>query len=449
MIGRTISHYQVIEKLGAGGMGEIWKAQDARLNRMVAIKVLTNANAGDSDRRRRFIQEAQAASALNHPNIITIYDITSDEESEYMVMEYVAGKTLADLIPAGGLGVAKTLQYSVQMADALRAAHAAGIVHRDLKPGNVMVTDSGLVKILDFGLAKVSMATKLTEETQTMGAAPMTVEGSILGTVAYMSPEQAQGKRVDARSDIFSFGVVMYEMLTGTKAFASDSAISTLTAILRDEVKPVGELVAGVPAEVVEIIALALKKDPKDRWQSMQVVHKVLAEQKQKFDSGVFTNSGIGQTAAPPSLPPSAAPAPAPGLTRPRKSGRVWMWIAIGFGFVFWGRSCGSSRDRTKIETNIPGVSVSVPGFSMNGTPSRPAKKGTLTNQSILDMLEAEVPATVIVSHIHASKTKFTLTTDEIIKLTKAGATPEILEAMRNPAAPEKPETPPPTAPSK
>jgi serine/threonine-protein kinase len=272
-----------------------------------------------------------------------------------------------------------------------------------------------------------------------------------------MSPEQAQGKRVDARSDIFSFGVVMYEMLTGTKAFASDSAISTLTAILRDEVKPVGELVQGVPAEVVEIIALALKKDPKDRWQSMQVVHKVLAEQKQKFDSGVFTNSGIGQTAAaaggrstigaPPSGPPSAAPTP--GLTRPRKSGRVWMWIAIGFGFVVWGKTCGSSRNRTKIETSIPGVSVSVPGVGITNVPSRAAKKGTLTNQSILDMLEAEVPATVIVSHIHASKTRFTLTTDEIIKLTKAGATPEILEAMRNPTAPEKPETPPPTTPSK
>ena len=175
MIGRTISHYQVIEKLGAGGMGEIYKAQDARLHRMVAIKALTNASAGDSDRRRRFIQEAQAASGLNHPNIITIYDIVSEEDSEYMVMELVSGKTLADLIPPGGVGVAKTLQYSTQMADALRAAHAAGIVHRDLKPGNVMVTDSGLVKILDFGLAKINVATELTEETQTIGAAPLTV----------------------------------------------------------------------------------------------------------------------------------------------------------------------------------------------------------------------------------------------------------------------------------
>jgi serine/threonine-protein kinase len=452
MIGRTISHYQVIEKLGAGGMGEIWKAQDGRLNRMVAIKVLNNASAGDSDRRRRFIQEAQAASALNHPNIITIYDITSDEESEYMVMEYVAGKTLADLITPGGLGVAKTLQYSLQIADALRAAHAAGIVHRDLKPGNVMVTDSGLVKILDFGLAKVSMATKLTEETQTMGAAPMTVEGSILGTVAYMSPEQAQGKRVDARSDIFSFGVVMYEMLTGAKAFAGDSAISTLTAILRDEAKPVTELVPGVPPEVVEIIGLALRKDPKDRWQSTQVMYTVIGGQKQKFDSGVFTNSSVGYAPLPssPSSPPMSIPpsAPEPGLTRPRKSGRVWMWIGIGFGIVFWGKSCGSSRQKVNIDPNLPGVSVSIPGVGVTGIPSRASKKaGTLTNQSILDMLEAEVPETVIVSHIHASRTKFTLSTDEIIKLTKAGATPAVIEAMRNPSPPEKPD--PPAAPAK
>ena len=214
MIGRTIPHYQVTEKLGAGGMGEIYKARDPRLNRTVAIKVLSAHAMGDPDRRRRFIQEAQAASSLNHPNIITIHDIISDADNEYMVMEYVAGKTLADLIHAGGLGVEKTLRYGVQIADALAAAHAAGIVHRDLKPGNVMVTESGLVKILDFGLAKITMATQLTGETQTLGA-PMTVEGSILGTVSYMSPEQAQGSKVDARSDIFAFGALMYEMVTG------------------------------------------------------------------------------------------------------------------------------------------------------------------------------------------------------------------------------------------
>jgi serine/threonine-protein kinase len=448
MIGRTISHYQVTEKLGAGGMGEIYKAHDARLNRTVAIKVLANASAGDGDRRRRFIQEAQAASALNHPNIITIYDIASDAESEYMVMEFVTGKTLADLIPPGGVGVAKTLQYSVQMADALKAAHAAGIIHRDLKPSNVMVTDSGLVKILDFGLAKISMSTQLTDETQTMGAAPMTVAGSILGTVAYMSPEQAQGKPVDPRSDIFSFGVVMYETLTGAKAFGGDSAISTLTAILRDDVRSVAELVQGVPQELVEIIGLALRKDPKDRWQSMQVVHTVLAAQKQKFDSGVFQASAI---AAPSSLPPSSAPnipyvppsAP-PAGPPPKSKKRKWMWIGLAFGAFWWAKSCGSSRDKVKIDTNIPGVTVSIPGVTEGVV--RSPKKGTLTNQSILDLLENQVPESVILSHIHASRTKFNLTTDEIIKLTKAGATPAILDAMRNPGVPPKPpapETPP------
>src|SRR5262249_20934380 len=155
------------------------------------------------------------------PNIITIYDILSDEENEYMVMEFVAGRTLTEIIPKGGVGISRALQYAVQMSDALAAAHAAGIVHRDLKPGNVMVTDSGRVKILDFGLAKVTVATQITEDTETIGGAPLTIQGSIVGTVSYMSPEQAEGKRVDPRSDIFSFGVLLYELITGAKAFAA------------------------------------------------------------------------------------------------------------------------------------------------------------------------------------------------------------------------------------
>src|SRR6185295_7730263 len=230
MVGKTVHHYQFLEKLGAGGMGEIWKAQDTRLNRMVAVKILTNANAGDPERRRRFIQEAQAASALNHPNIITIHDIISEGDAEYMVMEWVQGKTLIDLIPKGGLRVPQVLKYAVQMTDALQTAHAAGIVHRDLKPGNVMVTETGLVKVLDFGLAKLTDTSPLSQTgssgddtTRTIAEAPLTVEGSIIGTVSYMSPEQAQGKKVDARSDIFSFAVVLYEMVTGTRAFAGDS----------------------------------------------------------------------------------------------------------------------------------------------------------------------------------------------------------------------------------
>jgi serine/threonine protein kinase len=429
-------------------MGDIYKAQDARLNRMVAIKVLTNASAGDTDRRRRFIQEAQAASGLNHPNIITIYDIVSEENSEYMVMELVSGKTLGDLIPPGGVGVAKTLQYSTQMADALRAAHAAGIVHRDLKPGNVMVTDSGLVKILDFGLAKINVATELTEETQTLGAAPLTVEGSILGTVAYMSPEQAQGKKVDARSDIFSFGVVMYEMLTGTKAFPGDSAITTLTAILRDEVKPIAELVPNVPAEVVEIITLALRKDPKDRWQSTQVMYTVLGAQKAKFDSGVIGNPGILPALGRPvsqaptwQRPRDSSQAPSPvgaPVQAPAKKSRKWVWIAIGLSFAYWGM-CGRSKNVrvTQRGVEIPGLSIDT---SPPAAPDAPAleKKGSgvLTNQSIIDMVGADVPEAVIAGHIRGSKTKFDLSTKGIIRLSKADVPAAVIEAMRNASGP-------------
>src|SRR5882724_7644000 len=270
MLGRTILQYQLLEKLGEGGMGEVFKAQDTRLNRFVAIKLLPQSKSGDPSRRRRFVQEAQAASALNHPNIITIHDIVSDNEtdSEYMVMEFVGGKTLIDVIPNGGLRTPQALQYAVQIADALGAAHAAGIVHRDLKPGNVMVTATGLVKILDFGLAKLTDAGALSQSDATMSIAAgstLTVEGSILGTLSYMSPEQAQGKRVDMRSDIFSFGALLYEMLTGVRAFQGDTAIDTLTAILRDDVKPLSQVAPDVPPQLEHIIARCLRKSPDDR----------------------------------------------------------------------------------------------------------------------------------------------------------------------------------------
>ena len=207
MTGRTISHYEILEKLGAGGMGEIYKARDPRLNRVVAIKALPAASSADPELRRRFIQEAQAASGLNHPNIIVIHDILRDSQgADYMVMEFVSGRTLAEMIRQGGLGVARALQYGTQIADALAAAHAAGIVHRDLKPGNVMVTDTGRIKVLDFGLAKVTIETSLTDETsltsitRTLGTGPLTVQGSIIGTVSYMSPEQAEGKTIQLKT---------------------------------------------------------------------------------------------------------------------------------------------------------------------------------------------------------------------------------------------------------
>src|SRR5580658_10291640 len=220
MVDRIVLQYQILERLGAGGMGEVYKARDTRLNRFVAMKVLPEAMSADPERRRRFVHEAQAASALNHPNIVTIYDIVSDAGIQYMVMEFVNGKTLLELVPQGGLPAPQTIRYAIQMADALSAAHAAGIVHRDLKPANVMVTATGLVKLLDFGLAKIIEGTTddLDGATATVTAAPLTVEGTVMGTVNYMSPEQAEGRKIDTRSDIFSFGAVLYEMLTGRTA---------------------------------------------------------------------------------------------------------------------------------------------------------------------------------------------------------------------------------------
>ena len=242
MVGKTISHYQVFGKLGEGGMGVVYKARDIRLDRSVAIKVLLTEKMSDPDRKRRFIQEAKAASALNHPNIITIYDIDQADGMDFIAMEYVPGKTLDELIPRKGMRLSLALKYAVQIADALAKAHAAGIVHRDLKPSNVMVNDEGTVKILDFGLAKLTEQTQGDEFASTatvdVGGKPVTEKGVIMGTVSYMSPEQAEGRTVDPRSDIFSFGSVLYEMITGQRAFQGDTKISTISAILNKEPAP-------------------------------------------------------------------------------------------------------------------------------------------------------------------------------------------------------------------
>jgi serine/threonine-protein kinase len=209
---QRVAHYSILEKLGEGGMGVVYKARDTRLQRFVALKLLPAQRKTDPQRRRRLIQEAKAASALNHPNIVTVHDAGRSAGLDYIVMEFITGKTLHQLIGTSGLNLEAALKYSAQIADALAAAHSAGIVHRDVKPGNVMVTESGLVKVLDFGLAKLAQHSSESATTLTQG--PQTEEGLVMGTIAYMSPEQAQGKTVDARSDVFSFGSVLYEMLT-------------------------------------------------------------------------------------------------------------------------------------------------------------------------------------------------------------------------------------------
>ncbi len=286
MIGKRLGHYEVTEKIGEGGMGAVYKARDAHLDRFVAIKVLPAAKVADPDRKRRFEQEAKSASALNHPNIVTIHDIDSADGVDYIAMEYVGGRTLADLLERGGVPLGEALKYAVQIGDALSAAHAAGIVHRDLKPANVMVTGRGLVKVLDFGLAKLSEQAPVTESAVTETVRPRTAQGVVVGTAAYMSPEQAEGKKVDARSDVFSFGVVLYEMITGRRPFVGETGASTMAAILAKEPAPPSSLVADLPFELERAVLRCLRKDPDRRWQTMADLTVALRDMKEELDSG-------------------------------------------------------------------------------------------------------------------------------------------------------------------
>ena len=372
---RTVLQYRLLEKLGAGGMGEVYKARDTRLNRFVAMKVLPAGMAADPERRRRFVHEAQAASALNHPNIITIYDIVNDGDTQYMVVEYVDGKTLLELTPKDGLPVPQAIQYASQMVEALGAAHAAVIVHRDLKPANVMVTGTGLVKLLDFGLAKlvVGKAWEVGEAgdynlTVTAIEAPLTIEGSVMGTVNYMSPEQAEGKKVDARSDIFSFGAVFYEMLTGRRAFRGGSTLSTLTAVLRDDVQPIVELKPDVPLDLERIVQTCLRKDPAQRYQSMREIYAALAPLRRltgPLYGGLSLTASSALDDAPTVRTPIGLvpPRPQPSGSRASKAMAVgiacFLVLAAAGGGAYWWMN-RPSQPASAPATSTPGTAATV-----------------------------------------------------------------------------------------
>ena len=268
MIGRTLEHYRIEAKLGEGGMGIVYKAHDPRLNRPVAIKVLPDAQLQDATAKQRFIHEAKAASALNHPGIVTIYDIRRDGDTDFIVMEFINGRTLDAIMPVNGMRVDQLLRYAIQIADALAAAHASGIIHRDLKPSNVMETQEGRIKVLDFGLAKLLERGERSSHATTVAAA-LTEAHSVLGTAAYMSPEQAEGRVLDARSDIFSVGIMLYEMATGVRPFIGESRLSLLAKTVGVEPPPPSARVPSIPLDLDKTILRCLRKEPNRRYQTM------------------------------------------------------------------------------------------------------------------------------------------------------------------------------------
>jgi serine/threonine protein kinase len=323
--GTKLGPYEVQSPLGAGGMGEVYRARDTRLGRDVAIKVLSSHLSSDPDLKARFEREAKAISALSHPHICHLYDVGSQDGIDYLVMELLEGETLADRLQKGPLPLKQALQYGVEIAQALETAHINGIVHRDLKPGNVMLTKSG-AKLLDFGLAKPAqnVGTMASGSMATMSK-PLTVEGTILGTCQYMAPEQVQGRDADARSDLFALGAVLYEMMTGKRAFAGKSQISVMSAILEKEPEPVSAVQPLATPALDHVIQRALAKDPNDRWQTSR---DLMQELKWSAESGA--------------LPSGAVPTASEGRTRRE----MFAWLFSGAlmviliaGAVWWRNS--------------------------------------------------------------------------------------------------------------
>ena len=325
MIGTTVSHYKILEKIGEGGMGEVYLAEDTKLKRQVSLKFLSADLTKDEERKQRFIQEARAAAAIQHPHIAAVYDIDESEGRTFIAMEYIPGESLREVIDAKKLSVRRALELGTQIADGLAKAHDRGVVHRDIKPENVLISDDGYAKIIDFGLAKLLEPLVQPEGSEDTATKLRTKEGLVMGTVSYMSPEQARGQTIDARSDIFSFGVLFYEMLSGKAPFRKSNLAESLSAVLNETPAAVSISSAELAPEIERVLRKALAKDPSDRYQSMKDLAIDLRDLRGEFGTSA-------------SRPMVAVPAAA--------SKTPWPWIAVGavallgvvLGWVLFGR---------------------------------------------------------------------------------------------------------------
>ena len=397
--GTRVGPYEIVAKLGEGGMGEVYRARDPRLRRDVALKVLPDIAAADPDRRERFTREAHAVAALNHPHIVTLYSVEDIGTTVFLTMELVEGRSLADVLPPGGLPLDRVLAIGIAVAEAMTAAHQKGITHRDLKPGNIMLGEgeqSGRIKVLDFGLAKTGAsgapsATGASGAVQFPSAAgatgetmpPLTAEGHILGTVAYMSPEQAEGRATDGRSDLFSLGVVLYEMATGQRPFGGDTSLSILSSILKDTPRSVTDLNPALPRDLGRIIRRALAKDPERRYQSAKDLRNDLEDLKASLDSGDLTAqpSGSHVASAPPAPPAtSAVHAPASDtqlvFALARKHSRV-LTAVVGAIAIAAALAVFLGRDRSPASNEPPATpppaDLAITQLTTSGNAGRPA----------------------------------------------------------------------------